>query len=187
MIVTGSSYGSSLSDDYATVAYSARNGDVLWTKRFGSREGGSDLPVSIAVNPDGSTVYVTGEGGPGGDYVDYLTIAYDTSDGSRIWTRRYDGPSHSMDYAVAIAVSPDGSTVVVAGSSESIAHASDYATIAYDATSGTKVWSKRYVGPELFDDAVAMVVSPIGSAVFVTGNSRNVDEAPDWATVAYAI
>ena len=132
----------------------------------------------------GSTVYVTGEGGPGREY---LTIAYDTSNGSWIWTRRYDGRSHSMAYAVAIAVSPDGSTVMVAGSSDSVAHASDYATVAYDATSGTKIWSKRYVGPELFDDAVGMVVSPIGSAVFVTGNSRNADEAYDWATVAYAI
>ena len=36
------------------------------------------------------------------------------------------------------------------------------------------------------DDAVAMAVSPIGSTVFVTGNSRNVDTSTAFATVAYA-
>ena len=52
----------------------------------------------------------------------------------------------------------------------------DYATVAYDASTGAKLWVKRYNGPGNGDDvAHALGVSPDGSQVFVTGLTAGCD------------
>jgi len=78
--------------DFATVAYDTHSGTPLWTARYDGPNGGDDAATSLAVAPDGSTVYVTGssEGPDGGS--DYFTLAY-----SRV-------------IEVAIDVKPGGST-----------------------------------------------------------------------------
>jgi DNA-binding beta-propeller fold protein YncE len=68
-------------------------------------------------------------------------------------------------------VSPDGSLVFVTGESVGDATALDYATLAYDATSGARRWTSRYSGPSFDDRATSLGVSPDGTAVFVTGVS----------------
>ena len=188
VFVTGISRGLGTSDDYATIAYAAANGDILWTKRFDGRLSGDDRPTSIAVSPDGSSVYVTGSSTGPTAFPDYLTVSYDASDGSRSWIDRRGRP-HQEDVtipAVAVAVSPDGSSVFVTGTTATLATATDYDTVAYDAITGAELWNSRYVGPSIWDDAIAMSVSPLGSTVFVTGISKGVDDSNDIATVAYA-
>ena len=44
-------------------------------------------------------------------------------------------------------VSPDGSKVFVTGYSVGSASGYDYATVAYDASTGSELWVKRYDGP----------------------------------------
>ena len=60
--------------------------------------------------------------------------------------KRYNGPGNGDDVAYALGVSPDGSKVFVTGRSTGSTSA-DYATVAYDASSGTQLWVKRYNGP----------------------------------------
>jgi WD40 repeat protein len=90
------------------------------------------------------------------------------------------------DRAAAVAVSPDGTMVVVTGSSYSPATGDDYATVAYSTVTGAQLWAARYNGPgNGRDNATAVTVSPTGR-VFVTGRSYGgSSRGDDYATVAY--
>jgi outer membrane protein assembly factor BamB len=186
VFVTGSSAGSTTADDYATIAYDSANGTRLWARRYNGPGNSYDYADSLAVSPDGATVFVTGgsAGSTTGD--DYATIAYDSATGTRLWAKRYNGPGNSYDYPGSLAVSPDGATVFVTGSSAGSSTGGDFATIAYDASSGARVWTKRYNGPaNSSDGANSLAVSPDGSSVFVTGTSFVSGSDSDYATVAY--
>jgi hypothetical protein len=63
----------------------------------------------------------------------------------------------------------------------------DYATVAYDAPTGPRLWVKRYNSPANRDDlATTLGVSPGGTMVFVTGLSRGLFHY-HYATVAYGV
>jgi hypothetical protein len=189
VFVTGTSDRSGATD-YATVAYDALTGATLWVKRSRS---GFDHAGDLGVSPDGSRVFVTGSGRTGqtgADY-DYATVAYDASSGKRLWASHYERPGTDYDAADSLEVSPDGSQVFVAGSSPMFTGNDDYATVAYDASSGATRWVRRYNGTgDHYDNARALGVSRDGTQVFVTGVSAGsasiVDYyAEDYATVAY--
>lgn len=165
-----------------TVAFRAATGDRLWAARY--RSGGpgySDDAAAIAVSPDGAAVYVTGEGssknGPG--Y--YTTLAYKTTTGAQLWERNYSPSSNSA--ATSVAVSPDGKTVFVTGSTS---YGGAYATIAYNAATGAQRWLASYngVGGGV-TGATSVAASPGGSAVYVTGTVGTSSGAVDFGTVAY--
>jgi outer membrane protein assembly factor BamB len=83
-------------------------------------------------------------------------------------------------------VSTGGEKVFVTGSSGGIGSDSDYATIAYNAASGTELWVRRYNGPgNAADFPQALVLSPDGRRVFVTGYSYSANSFSDYATIAY--
>jgi outer membrane protein assembly factor BamB len=109
--------GTSRASGYETVAYDAATGARLWAQR--EPASGGCCPSSAAavgVSPDGSRVFVTGwlvvNAASGFDCV---TIAYDAATGARLWTTRYNGPANLDDAAVALAVSADGSKLLVTG------------------------------------------------------------------------
>src|SRR5206468_789061 len=118
--------------------------------------------------------------------LDYATVAYRASTGVKLWAARYNGPGNGDDDATALGVSPDGSKVFVTGSSLGSTINIDYATIAYDAATGAKLWAARYNGPANGgDSANALRVSADGTKVFVTGYSTGSTSDLDYATLAY--
>ena len=176
VFVTGGSEGSS-GDQYATVAYQASTGRRLWASRYE----GSWSPAALAVSPSGSAVFVTGSA-PGQHGLDYATVAYDASTGSELWVRTYDGYAQGSDNAAAVAVSPDGSTVFVTGTGyEDLGYR--YTTLAYRASDGKTRWMRTF-NPADYGVAEALVVSPDGSKVFVTGTAYD-SRATNFATVAF--
>jgi outer membrane protein assembly factor BamB len=191
VFVTGSVFGAHWWD-YATVAYDAATGAQLWASTFDGPAGDTDLATSIAVNFDGTVVFVTGSttvdasvfGGQ-----DYATIAYDATTGAELWSKRYNGPSDDSDAATDLALSPDDAFVFVTGGSCcGVDSVSEFATIAYDASTGDRLWARRYDGPDggYFHDGRTLEVSPDGSLVFVTGGSCRPDSCREnYATVAY--
>jgi hypothetical protein len=162
----------------------AQGGAELWESRYDPPN--LDSAISVVVSPDQSKVFVTGSSYRATSQNDYLTIAYDASTGGVLWARRYNGPMNGDDYADSLVVRPDGSKVFVTGSSTGGPSTRDYATIAYDASTGTTVWVRRYNGPESYswDVANSAAASPDGSKIFVTGNSQSAIDN-DYATIAY--
>jgi PQQ-like domain len=186
--VTGGS-GSGKHEDFATDAYDALTGVVVWTSRYDGPGHEADRASAVALSADGATVYVTGRSTGSGTGTDYATVAYDAAGGSQIWARRYDGAATGLDLdqPTSLAVSPDGAQVYVSGRSPGPLAYFDYATIAYDALTGTKIWVRRYNGPGNADDrANALAVSPDGARVYVSGDSTGGDlTGIAYTTVAY--
>jgi WD40 repeat protein len=184
VFVTGYSTGASSAEDYATIAYNAATGKFLWLQRYNGPGNGGDFGRSVAVSPDGRTVFVTGgsEGVTSGS--DWATIAYNTATGAKRWVKRYNGPANFTDNANALAVSPTGGTVFVTGDSFVAHQGFNYATVAYNAATGAKRWVKRYTGSGLRSTALSVAVSPNGNRVFVTGASMGATDF-DYATIGY--
>jgi hypothetical protein len=82
VFVTGYSYGSGSSYDYATIKYSGA-GVPLWTNRYNGPANGDDRPGTkscLAIGPDGA-VYVTGTSDANftaGVTYDFATVKYIT-------------------------------------------------------------------------------------------------------------
>ena len=107
--------------------------------------------------------------------------------GAQLWVSRYNGPGNNTDQASSVAVSPAGDTVYVTGTSWGSTSGFDYATVAYNATTGAQLWLSRYNGlGNAGGEATAVAVSPDGGTVFVTGFSYGGTSGDDYATVAYS-
>ncbi len=151
---------------------------------------------AVAVSPDGSRVFVTGQTWNAQRLPEYATVAYDASTGTQLWASLHAGHAVSGGPAAAdaraIVVSPDGKVVYVTGFS---GHAGaggriglgvyDYVTIAYDAATGTALWSARYDNGGN-DQGRAIAISPGGHVVYVTGRSLSKNTGYDDATIAYS-
>ncbi len=112
--------------------------------------------------------------------------------GTRLWVGRYEGAGLSDSRAADVAVSPGGKTVYVTGSTEypdatGSMPVSYFATVAYNAVTGKRLWVQRFLGPGIAAFANAIAVSPDGSEIYVTGLAEIGDPArgSDLATVAY--
>jgi len=154
----------------------------LWKARYDGPGNNTDGATALGVRPDGKRLFVTGYSVDPTTSYDYATVAYDAATGRQRWVARYNPAAN--DLANALAVSPDGATVIVTGQSFHQSSRYDYATVAYDAASGKRRWVARYNGPGNGDDvAYALGVSPDGARVSVTGYGSA--STLDYATVAY--
>ena len=171
--------------DYATIAYGSSTGVRRWVARYNGPGNKNDFATALAVNHSGTRVFVTGFSEGKNSSAAFGTVAYGTASGARVWVARYVGPAN-LSAATAIAIRPDGSQVYVTGPSRGTAkplfpNPADYATVAYGASTGTKLWVSRYGRAGLRNVPVAIGVASGGTHVFVTGMSQ-----PDFTTVAYA-
>ena len=183
VFVTGLSTGSTTGYDFVTIAYDGASGAELWERRAAR----FDAPRDLALSPDGSTVFVTGHGtDPTSNTYDIATVAYDGTSGDRLWAARYDGPAGGRDEAAAVEVSPDGSAAFVTGTSAGSTTGLDFVTLGYQASTGQRLWARRYDGPGSGDDVAAGAgVHPDGSEIYVTGSSRGSTTGADYTSLAY--
>src|SRR5207253_446561 len=172
LYVTGSTTTIDSGRDYAVIAYSFVTGDMLWTQTHNGQWDSDDWPSAIAISPDGARLFVTGREDEDVLASDAATVGYAADTGTELWISRYSGAGKHQDQPRDLAVTPDGSAVVVAVMSLSKFQYSsaDYVTILYGANFGEARWSARYDGPGKDDDEpAALALSPDGSRVFVTG------------------
>lgn len=193
VFVTGEAYDAgtgATNSDYATVAYNAVTGQRVWLSRYsappppGQSSNGRDAAMSLAVSPDGARVFVTGLSVNANGYGDFATVAYDAANGARLWVARYNDGVKTGGYGAAVRVSPDGTKVFVTGATTNATLTHDYATVAYEASTGNKLWRARYDGGDE-DYASSLAVSPSGGRVFVTGWTTTAGYTADYMTLAY--
>ncbi|PSL03557.1 outer membrane protein assembly factor BamB [Haloactinopolyspora alba] len=171
--------------DFVTIAYDGATGEELWLTRLDGPGAGSDVVNGLAVGPDGETVYVTGYQNMGGNELDYATVAYDAATGDQRWVSHYDDPVQGTDDARDVAVSADGSTVIVTGQSRGFdTGLTDWGTVAYDAATGAEKWEVLHNGDADSIDIPSTVAIQDGTVV-VAGSVRNDDTATDWNVVGY--
>ncbi|MEV4172043.1 S8 family serine peptidase [Nonomuraea sp. NPDC049709] len=189
VFVVGISAGKETGNDAVTLVYDTATGEQLWAARHTGPGAGTEFGNALALSPDGKTAYVTGmtTRAEAGDE-SYFTVAYDTADGKQKWLAHYDGPGSGTDDARVIEVTPDGTRLFVSGQSqgEPGTGLSDWGTVAYDAATGTQLWTARHNGPENgIDIPSAMAVAGDGKTVFLSGNSNTPDTQSDLMTIAY--
>jgi hypothetical protein len=185
VIVTGEAFGSGSASDYATVAYNAETGDEIWSAHHNGSGNSGDAAEALVMSPDGSRVVVTGQSTGSGTGPDFVTIAYDASDGSEQWTSSYNAVN-GFEVAWALGMSPDGARVVVTGQSAGAGSGPDFATVTYDTSDGGELGVVRYNGPGNGNDvSQALDVSDDGSSVFISGYSLGQGTDLDFATAAY--
>ena len=165
-----------------------RNAEVAWIARYDGPMSGIDRAASMALHPDGTIVYVTGES-YGEDYsLDYIILAYDAGTGLELWRSRY-GPSwRRNDGATHVMVSPDGNMVYVTGTSigsgadggegMGLGDADwDFETLGFDAQTGVQIWEQRYHGHQRGDGWTnSMAISPDSGTVLINGRSGCMDD-----------
>ncbi len=179
--VAGYSLGSGTNFCYTTIKYDSL-GDTLWVRHYNGPANAGDRAYAIAVDDSGN-VYVTGFSVGSTGTTDYLTIKYSPI-GDTLWTRPYNGPGNSYDYAYAIALDT-ARNVYITGLSIGTGTNHDYATLKYT-SNGDLAWVRRYNGPGNFvDDAFDLAVDQSGN-VYVTGFSVGLGSSvDDYATVKY--
>jgi uncharacterized delta-60 repeat protein len=178
--VTGGSSVSGGPPDYVTIKYNSA-GEQQWIADFSGGSNTANFANAIALDDSGN-VYVTGIGWGYGNDSDYATVKYNSS-GEQQWVVRYDGPEHSLDTAMAIAVDPSGN-VYVTGRSTGTGTNYDCATVKYS-PSGHEEWVARYNGPgNNYDEGRAIAVDGSGN-VYVTGPSAGSGADLDYVTIKY--
>lgn len=178
---------------WTVLAHDRATGSLVWEASRRSRH--YDSPLASAVSPDGTRLFVTGsayDGYPVGGATDahIVTVAYDAGTGQELWSVAWDGRPDGTDVGKAIAVSPDGKTVVVGGVTTAESRSLDYVTVAYDVRKGRELWSAVVNGlrPDGTDSLNDIAMSPRGDLVFVTGASAGAAEFDaDFLTVAYEV
>ena len=181
IIVTGSSYRSSVYYDYLTIKYNP-SGDSVWVARSpGAVVSTEDVARAIFADDSGN-VYVTGTRISGPSANDFGTIKYDST-GNELWHSFYSSPGSYDDIALAIAVDDSGN-VFATGYIQGAGSMRNYATVKYN-SSGVEQWVRTYNGPgNDWDEAYSIAVDHSGNA-YVTGYSYGVGTEGDAATIKY--
>ncbi|RLC65529.1 MAG: hypothetical protein DRH97_07835, partial [Chloroflexi bacterium] len=178
--VTGYSWVSDTSSDYATMKYDT-NGNQLWVARYNGPASSEDWSLDVTLDSSGN-VYVTGWSIGNDTESDYATVKYD-SDGNQLWVARYDGPVSGYDLAYAIAIDYSGD-IYTTGWSQGYSTEADCATIKYD-SDGNQLWVARYNGPASSEDKSYAITVDAWAHVYVTGWSQGNGTEADYATIKY--
>jgi PQQ-like domain len=170
-------------EHFLTVAYNAATGAQIWAEQK-SPSTFDSFASSVAVSPDGSSVFVTGPSlTSNATPSEYLTIDYNAATGAALWVRHLADPGGNFGTLPSLAVSPGGSAVIVAGSADQSNGELGYAMTSYAVATGARLWTAHYQSPGGAASRAAAVTAT-ASEVFVTGTSARNSTQTDYATVA---
>lgn len=155
---------------------------ALWVRHYNGPGDRVDLPSSMAVSPDGHTVFVTGRSPGSSLKADYATVADNAATGSRLWGRTLYVTGQSTLYSTKQSY---GAT------------SRAYLTVAYNTATGSqqRVWRYNAGPPDSSPSQMGQVnnagtigqgaVSPDGRTFLIAGYSTGSSSGPDYVTIAY--
>jgi putative pyrroloquinoline-quinone binding quinoprotein len=157
-----------------TRAYNTTTGAKAWGATLTPPAGTQVTPRAIAVDTAGQRLFVTGSMGtldqvPSDNPPDFVTVGYGATTGAHLWTRTYDG-ANGADYAQAVAVTPNGMHVIVAGTSGAANGTPRYGVLSYAAATGTREWAVRSGSPSVGRSVGGMTLDQTGTMIYVTGS-----------------
>jgi outer membrane protein assembly factor BamB len=126
---------------WETVAYDGTTGKQLWVAHHRGDDSAAQ-PTGMVLRPGGDLLYVTGwskQQHTLGASFGFLTIAYDTSNGTPVWSGTSSPASRSDDLAWSVDIDPDGGRLYVAGYTAGAM--AGYRLEARDAHTGETLWS----------------------------------------------
>jgi outer membrane protein assembly factor BamB len=143
-------------------------GATVWSKAHNGigEVGSSDILIDVAVAADGSRIFAVGESFDGQADTALAVVALDPASGATTWVRR-DSTTNPFLIRTASA-SPDGSQIVVAGSSNCCGDSALFAA-SYEGSTGADRWRHRLDGSKgngTGDEATTIVFSSDGAEVF---------------------
>lgn len=94
-------------NDYLVIKYN-RDGSLVWSQSYGTP--GNDMVHAMVIDGN-DNVYVTGEAEDPASGRNFVTVKTDSS-GQVQWTSVYDGPMHSDDIGLSIALDHNGNVYV---------------------------------------------------------------------------
>ncbi len=162
LYVTGSR-GLGSTAEFGVIAYAAATGKQRWLRYYTKVPG---YAASVAVSPDGKTVYATGSAGSASSV---LTVAYGAA-GTLKWATRYNNPYAGGAAGGQIVAGPGGTAVYVVGTAVNKYGHYDTATFAYGAATGKQLWLDRY---NAHRGGGQIAVTPDGRTVIVAGLVNN--------------
>ncbi len=156
--------------DFVTRKYSGIDGSPIWTDVYNIGGTGNDFTRALALDAEGN-IYVTGVAVTASGNEDFYTIKYDSTDGTRLWERSFNGIGNGVDEAVGVKVDLVNGDIVVAGTTLKGTDNNDIHLVRYD-SDGTVVWERTLDRPDNNDFAVAMSIDLTGN-VIVSGDTDN--------------
>ncbi len=139
------------------------DGDVLWTRRFGTA-GQQEEGFALAVTPGGG-VYVAGRESAGFSYV-ALTMAYDRR-GQLRWEQQQEGEGYDVNRDIA--VDPAGDRVYVTGTRNT----TTAVVISLASSDGSMIWQRNLRAVQGgVSTGQQLAVDPDGRGVYATGTRQ---------------
>lgn len=171
-LLAGTQVGASAGSSGGTQAWESTYGD-------GQPASGSHVVVSA----DGRTVFVSGGRKRDATSTSIVALAYDAATGERQWVSSWTpGRDGEHGNGTRLTLSPDESVVFVAGHTScrgSCEGGDTFTTIAFDATTGERLWVSRVPNDDGRPSNVA--ATPDGSKVVVYGGAVFFDRGRTFA------
>ncbi len=159
VVITGLSPDQNASE-IATVKYD-HLGNLLWDRRFPVQGMLTDFGPKMSVDADHNIVISATTSD------DYLVLKY-APDGTLLWSRTHDGPSHGSDFATDVAASPEGD-IYVTGAANDLTR---FMTVKFSA-SGVFQWEQILAGDIQSVFAPAHVAVGPDRDVVIAGNPES--------------
>jgi uncharacterized delta-60 repeat protein len=168
---------------YAVINKYNPEGELKWTNHVNAN-GINAEGVAIAVNHNGTKVYVAGYVSLSLTGENIMFSCYDGESGNEVFYDEITGGGNASDRAFGIAVDEQDRVIITGYTTTDTVSGEDIVTIMYN-PNGTQRWSKIYKGSGNQSDRAFGIVVDETDHIFITGYSTTETGNKDYITICY--